>query len=197
MKLNETYEATLWGMIGTVVAACVVVAGAVWVIAQQMQSEELQSYRVAQEWKIKEAIDSIAKLSKQAALDADERSDLLALRNEKKSQQTKIDDLSEKLRILNDKAMKQEADLKRFASQPDVVEVPIGESHFFLGSSISVGCDSTFDESSMATVYVANNQQMMHVGQSYIVRLDEQTYLVTLTKVVKDKCTFALAKGDR
>lgn len=100
MKLNEKFEATLWGVLCVIGATSVVIGGAVWTISRTIQSDELDGYRKAKEWNVKEAIEEITKVSTQAKLDSKDRNELLQLRtqvasHEKTMIELKSDHLSE------------------------------------------------------------------------------------------------------
>lgn len=82
MKLNEKFEATVWGLLCVIGPIVVLVAGATWGLSRATQSDELEAYRRAKEWKVKEAIEAIKTLSEKAAMDSSERTELLELRTQ-------------------------------------------------------------------------------------------------------------------
>jgi len=207
MKINEKYEPTVWGMLGIVAAVAVVVGGGTWALATKLQSDELEGYRKAKDWKVKDAIETIEKVSNQVALNTNERGELLKLRVDnvsfektisemKLNQQIEVSKLTDQIKSLEKSTGDLRNTLGSIVKETNSFEVPKGEARFVVPKTIAIGVESTFD--SFASVRIGDaSATSMHPGEKLTVNLGTKVYAVTLMKISKESCTFAFGEIEK
>jgi hypothetical protein len=207
MKLNETFEATLWGILCIIGGITVVVGGAVWGFSRAFQSDELEGYRKARDWKVKDAIEAMTNLSSQAKLHSEERTELLQLRSDaasrkralsemKTNHETEISKLASQINALQKENSELRGELKSIVKESTSIEVPDGEARFVIPNTLAIAVEKIY--TGFASIRIGDTEiTSMQPGQRQTVNLGGKHYVVTLTKIGKDGCTFAFSESAK
>jgi DNA repair exonuclease SbcCD ATPase subunit len=207
MKLNEKFDATIWGVLCVIGATAVVVGGATWTFSRTIQSDELEGYRKANDWKVKDAIAEITKLSKQAELNSKERTEFLELRAKvalhemtlselKARHQNETSKLADQVKSLEKQNKELRNALDSIVKKIDLIEVPKGEARFVVQNTLAIGVEQTFE--SFASVRIGDTSIItMHPAEKRTVNLGAKQYVVTLMKIGKNTCEFAFGEIEK
>ncbi|MEM9914787.1 MAG: hypothetical protein AAF911_07495 [Planctomycetota bacterium] len=206
MPLNQKTDLTVWNILCVIGSVIVVAVGATWALSRTIQSDELEGYRTAQDWNVKEAISEIKELSEQAKLNSGERKELFAIRNEVIEYKQTIFELTEKyeaetirladeintLTIHSDQLQKT---LDTLLIESDSIEILEGEARFLIPNTFSIGVENTFG--SFASVRFGDNQSTLtYPGEKHRVNLGNKHYIVTLMKITDNSCIFAFNESQ-
>lgn len=192
MDINAKFEVSVWGVLCVIGATAVVVAGGVWGVAKMTESNELQAYKTAKDWKATDAIASLQELSKSAKLDADEQKELLSLRRRLPELERTLSETSSQFVQARTEAFALRDTLASVIKNIDQVEVPIRESRYVIPQTVLVGVHTIY--TSRCGVRVGDRSEFLEIGQPFRLLFAGKEYVLTLSKLSETSCTFAFAE---
>lgn len=190
MATIEHHQFSLWAMLGSIATAAVVVAGATWSVAKVTESNELEGYRRAKEWKAAESIDELRKLSTNLNITIQERKQLATLRDSAK----RASELEARLVTVTaerDRFLRTISAMSEKQSQHTVKE---GESSYLVPNTLLLAVVTTYPGINRCEVRVASDEKWtLEIGESKIITSGQIDYRLTLTKVSSDSCQFSFS----
>lgn len=194
MDINKKFQVTLWGILGLIGTVVAVVVPATWIVAKVTESNELEAYRKGKDWKAAEAISSLIDLSKMAKLDAEERGELLRLRQQKQELAKAGRELQEQLDKLQTERDTLRRSLESIVKKIDTFEIRPGEARFVVPNTVAVGVVSIYVSLARCEVRVGERSETLQVGQALAMSFGGKGYSLILLRLSEKSCTFSF--GD-
>ena len=184
MAIGREKQYSLFQLISYTLTACVVVCGATWTVATFLQSNELEAYRKADDWKANETITELRKLSKELNITLSERKEISALRIQAKN-----------LPLLEAQAVKFRAErdaltetLKGLTAETKIFFVKQGQSEYAIPNLLLVGVSSTFAPSARCSVLFGDREESIYVGKYVSGSVSGINYRLSVKQVSDSGC---------
>lgn len=197
MDINSKFEVSLTYLLSVIGATAVTVAGATWGVAKLTESNELEAYRIAKDWKAADAITSLQELSKSAKLDSDERTEILRLRQRVPELESILSKTTSEFEQTKSEVVSLRETLASLVKTIDQVEIPLRESRYVIPQTLAVGVHSIYTAMNRCGIRVGDRSESLEVGQPFEQLFVGKKYVLTLLKVSEATCTFAFAEKPK
>lgn len=194
MKINEPFEVNVWGILVVSAIVAAAAASATWLVAKTVESNELEGYRRAKEWKVAEAIVSIAEVSKAAKINVQERKELLSLRRANQLFDLEGAKLKSQLAALQSERDGLRRSLASIVKPINVLDLPLGEARFIVPNTVAVGVVGIYRTLNICEVRIGDRKEQLQVGQSLSHLLNGKEYRLALLKRGENSCTFSFGE---
>ena len=175
---------SLFQLLSYALGACVIVCGATWTVATFLQSNELEAYRKADEWKAKETITELRKLSSSLNQKLTEREELSKLR----IQARKFISLQDEVIALEKERDSLAETVRTLTQETKTFSVRQGDSEYAIPNILLVGVTQVFTPTARCDVQFENRTESIYVGKSVAGVVSGINFKLSLKKVSDSAC---------
>jgi hypothetical protein len=195
MDINSKFQVTVWGVLGVIGSTAVVVAGATWGVAKTTESNELQAYQAAKDWKAAEAIVALKELSESVKLKVDEQNELNSLRQRVPKLESTLSQTKAELEAATAEVSSLRLVQSSLVKNIDEVQIPLGQSRFLIPNTVAVGVVSIMAGFNTCSVRIAERSTRLEVGEPTRLSFANKSYVLTLLAVTDTACSFSFAEA--
>jgi hypothetical protein len=181
---------TFLQLLGYIFAATTTVCAATWTVAKVTQSNELEAYRKAGDWKVSESITELRTLSSTLNVTLAEKKELANLR----ITAAQLVATKNQLAAVTADRDRIAKTLSSISQESEKFSVALGTSEYAVPNVLLVGVVQVYSGLNQCEVRIGDHRQSMEVGEAIGGSVSGIDYRLSLTKVTPSECDFAFMR---